>query len=51
MLKNKEDKTELRLIFANETADDILLKGALDALAAKHSNFRVTYVLSKPPTR
>ena len=51
VLKNPEDKTQLSLIFANETIDDILLKSTLDALEKEHSNFKVTYVISKPPAR
>ena len=51
VLKNPEDKTQLSLIFANETEDDILLKSTIDELVAKHKNLKVTYVLSKPPTR
>ena len=43
-----QDKTEIHLVFANDTEDDILLKARLDQLAAKHANFKVTYVLSKP---
>ena len=48
LLKNPEDTTELSLVFANDTEDDILLKSTLDALAQKHPNFKVTYVLAKP---
>ena len=48
LLKNPDDKTELSLVFANDTEDDILLKSTLDALAKQHPNFKVTYVLSKP---
>jgi cytochrome-b5 reductase len=51
VLKNPEDKTKISLIFANETVEDILLKSTLDKLEKEHSNFKVTYVLSKPPTR
>lgn len=43
------DKTEVDLIFANVTAQDILLKEDLDALAKEDSGFRVHYVLDKPP--
>jgi len=49
ILSNAEDKTELILIFANIAAEDILLKSQIDQLAAKHSNFKVHYVLEKPP--
>ena len=48
VLKNKDDKTNLILIFANNSEADILLKKQLDDLAKKHSNFKVVYVLSTP---
>lgn len=43
------DKTQVDLIFANVTEQDILLKEDLDALAKEDSGFRVHYVLDKPP--
>lgn len=43
------DRTEIDLIFANVTPQDILLKEDLDALAAADEGFRVHYVLDKPP--
>ncbi|KAH6610336.1 nitrate reductase [Trichoderma cornu-damae] len=43
------DKTEVDLIFANVTAQDILLKEDLDALAKEDKNIRIHYVLDKPP--
>ncbi|KAK0621228.1 hypothetical protein B0T17DRAFT_508598 [Bombardia bombarda] len=43
------DTTQVDLIFANVTPQDILLKEDLDALAAEDSGFRVHYVLDKPP--
>eukprot|EP01111_Echinosteliopsis_oligospora_P000901 TRINITY_DN1112_c0_g1_i1.p1 TRINITY_DN1112_c0_g1~~TRINITY_DN1112_c0_g1_i1.p1 ORF type:complete len:262 (+),score=105.12 TRINITY_DN1112_c0_g1_i1:84-869(+) len=49
ILKNPEDKTEVRLIFANVNEEDILLKKELDELAAKHPHFKVLYVLNNPP--
>ena len=42
VLRNPEDKTEISLVFANETFDDILLKSTLDELAEKHANFKGT---------
>ncbi|KAK9325471.1 hypothetical protein V1517DRAFT_314227 [Lipomyces orientalis] len=48
VLKNPEDKTEITLIFANVTEEDILLKDDLDDLAANHENFKVYYVLNSP---
>eukprot|EP00128_Syssomonas_multiformis_P010900 Colp12_sorted_trinity150504_noHs@13837 len=49
ILENPADKTQVDLIFANVTEDDILLKKQLDELAKKHKNFKVHYVLEKPP--
>ncbi|KAM5351529.1 hypothetical protein ACJ41O_004252 [Fusarium nematophilum] len=43
------DKTEVDLIFANVTPQDILLKEDLDALDAQDPGIRVHYVLDKPP--
>ncbi|XP_024535904.1 NADH-cytochrome b5 reductase-like protein [Selaginella moellendorffii] len=48
ILKNPEDKTQVSLIYANLTPDDILLKNELDKLAEKHPNFKVFYVVDKP---
>jgi nitrate reductase (NAD(P)H) len=45
----KEDKTALKVIDANKTEGDILLRGELDELAKKHPNqIQITYVLSQP---
>ena len=43
------DTTEVDLIFANVTPQDILLKEDLDELAKDDNRFRVHYVLDKPP--
>lgn len=43
------DKTEVDLIYANVTPQDILLKEDLDALTKEDSGIRVHYVLDKPP--
>jgi cytochrome-b5 reductase len=43
------DRTEVDLIFANVTQQDILLKEDLDDLAASDPGVRVHYVLDKPP--
>lgn len=45
------DKTEVDLIFANVTSQDILLKDDLDELAKQDKGFRVTYTLDKPPEK
>lgn len=44
-----KDTTEMDLIFANVTLEDILLKDDLDALAKEDDGFRVHYVLNNPP--
>jgi len=49
ILKHPDDNTEVRLLFANHTDRDILLKKELDELAARHKNFKVYYVLTTPP--
>eukprot|EP01027_Heterolobosea_sp_BB2_P022235 GEZU01032724.1.p2 GENE.GEZU01032724.1~~GEZU01032724.1.p2 ORF type:complete len:288 (+),score=139.79 GEZU01032724.1:28-864(+) len=49
VLKHKDDKTELSLIFANVTEQDIILKDQLDQLAKNSPNFKVYYVLNEPP--
>ena len=41
VLKNPEDRTQISLLYANQTSDDILLRQQLDALAEKHDNFRI----------
>jgi cytochrome-b5 reductase len=43
------DKTEVDLIFANVTPQDILLKEDLVQLAKDDAGIRVHYVLDKPP--
>lgn len=48
ILSNPADKTEVKLIFANTSSKDILLKEKLDALAAKDKRLQVTYLIDKP---
>lgn len=43
------DKTQVDLIFANVSPQDILLKEDLDALAQQDSSIRIHYVLDNPP--
>ena len=47
MLKDKQDETSIRLVFANQTEEDILLRPELDAFALD-PRFEVHYVLSRP---
>lgn len=46
VLKDKEDYTQMKLIFGNQTEDDILLKEELDTLAMD-ARFSVHHVLSR----
>ncbi|KAH9623126.1 hypothetical protein KSS87_001701 [Heliosperma pusillum] len=48
ILKNQDDKTQVSLIYANVSPDDILLKQKLDILATSHPNFKVFYTVDKP---
>lgn len=49
VLANPADKTEISFVFANIAEEDILLRKELDERAKKHKNFKVHYVLEKPP--
>ena len=42
VVRNPEDKTEVTLVFANVSEDDILLRKELDDMAKKHKNFNVS---------
>jgi NAD(P)H-flavin reductase len=44
--ENPQDETEIKLLFANRTEDDILLKKELDMFISE--KISVTYLLSKP---
>lgn len=47
--KNSKDKTQISLIFANQTEQDILLRSELDDFAAKYpEQFKVWYTLDRP---
>ena len=48
ILADPRDRTEVRLILANKTRGDIMLKEELDALAAAHPQFSVVYTLDSP---
>ena len=48
VLSNPRDKTEVRLVYASRTEEDIILRHELDALAAVYPNFKVVHVLSQP---
>eukprot|EP00180_Rhodochaete_pulchella_P003209 Plantae.Rhodophyta-Rhodochaete_pulchella.ctg5319.p1 GENE.Plantae.Rhodophyta-Rhodochaete_pulchella.ctg5319~~Plantae.Rhodophyta-Rhodochaete_pulchella.ctg5319.p1 ORF type:complete len:336 (-),score=72.04 Plantae.Rhodophyta-Rhodochaete_pulchella.ctg5319:154-1032(-) len=46
--KDPEDTTEVSLLFANQSPDDILLRTELDELAAMHPKFKVWYTVDRP---
>jgi cytochrome-b5 reductase len=46
ILKHKDDPTQVKLLYANQSEDDILLRKEIDELAEKHSEqFGVWYVI------
>jgi NAD(P)H-flavin reductase len=47
VLKNSNDKTQMALLYANQSPDDILLREELDALAAADSRFKVWYTVDR----
>uniref|UniRef100_A0A7C9CH21 NADH-cytochrome b5 reductase n=1 Tax=Opuntia streptacantha TaxID=393608 RepID=A0A7C9CH21_OPUST len=48
IMKNPGDNTQVSLLYANVSPDDILLKKKLDILAESHSNFKVYYTVDNP---
>lgn len=48
ILKNPDDNTQISLLYANVSPDDILLKEKLDVLAATHPNLKVFYTVDDP---
>ncbi|XXG87210.1 hypothetical protein AAC387_Pa11g1954 [Persea americana] len=47
ILKDPEDETEMYLVYANRTQEDILLRKELDEWARRHSNVKVWYVVEE----
>ncbi|KAL3532360.1 hypothetical protein ACH5RR_005881 [Cinchona calisaya] len=45
ILKNPDDNTQVSLLYANVSPDDILLKKKLDVLAASHPNLKIFYTV------
>ncbi|KAK9903043.1 hypothetical protein M0R45_001294 [Rubus argutus] len=45
ILKDPEDDTEMHVVYANRTEEDILLREELDAWAKEHERFKVWYVV------
>uniref|UniRef100_A0A1B0D3G2 NADH-cytochrome b5 reductase n=1 Tax=Phlebotomus papatasi TaxID=29031 RepID=A0A1B0D3G2_PHLPP len=51
ILKSSTDKTEIALLFANQTENDILLRDELEHFAAQHPDqFKIWYTLDSTPT-
>ncbi|XP_014507143.1 NADH-cytochrome b5 reductase-like protein [Vigna radiata var. radiata] len=48
ILKNPDDKTQVSLLYANVSPDDILLKQKLDILATSHPNLKIFYTVDNP---
>jgi cytochrome-b5 reductase len=48
ILKDSDDKTEVGLLFANQTEDDILLRAELEE-CAKDPRVKIWYTLDRPP--
>lgn len=49
VLCNAGDKTEVYLIYANQTPGDIILRDKIDAMEKKHPNFHVHYTVDAVP--
>lgn len=47
VLKDPEDRTQVSLLFANQTEQDILLREELEELADQHSNFQLWYTVDR----
>lgn len=47
IMKDPEDETEMFVVYANRTEDDILLREELDDWAKKHERFKVWYVVQE----
>ncbi|OMO81268.1 Oxidoreductase FAD/NAD(P)-binding protein [Corchorus capsularis] len=48
ILKNPDDNTQVSLLYANVSPDDILLKQKLDILATSYPNLKVYYTVDNP---
>jgi cytochrome-b5 reductase len=48
--EDDRDTTEISLIYANRTEEDILLRDELEAMARRYpQNFKIFYLLDRPP--
>lgn len=51
VLKDPSDRTQIKLLYANHTEEDILLREELEELACRHANFDIWYTVSEPSDR
>jgi len=52
ILKDPNDKTQISLLYANQTEDDILVRDMLDGLAEKYpQQLKVWYTVDRPPAK
>ena len=49
--RDRGDKTDMSLIFANQTEEDILLRDELDRCERDHDNFKLHYTVDKAPAK
>ena len=50
ILNNKKDETNVSLLFANQTEEDILVRDMLETLQKKHpTRLKIHYTLDRPP--
>lgn len=47
ILKDPNDRTEMYVVYANRTEEDVLLREEMDGWAQKHQNVKVWYVVSE----
>ena len=50
-MRDGGDKTQMSLIFANQTEQDILLRDELEALERDNDNFKLHYTVDRPPAK
>ena len=49
VFRNPDDKTCLSLLFANQSEDDIFVRGELEAIQAQHPDrFKLWYTVDRP---
>eukprot|EP00475_Leptophrys_vorax_P027578 TRINITY_DN3932_c0_g1_i1.p1 TRINITY_DN3932_c0_g1~~TRINITY_DN3932_c0_g1_i1.p1 ORF type:complete len:321 (+),score=69.54 TRINITY_DN3932_c0_g1_i1:1060-2022(+) len=51
VLRDPSDTTEISLIYANKTEEDIIIHGKLEQFQESHPNFKVHFVLDQLPGR